>query len=443
MSYFGTDGIRKKAEEFTEPLLKGIAKGVSDYGFALKPEGNFKVLIGGDTRESSEWIINELESAFESLGVEFGSVGIFSTPGISYVFYEMGFDFAIDVTASHNPWTDNGIKIFERGNGASIKLSDRGRDYIEKAIEANVDYPIAAVSTREDLHSEALEIYKNHLREFVGDADFTGLNIGIDCANGATGIIGGDIFKEFGAKVTEINRSPIYGRTINDSCGSTHLEMLRNLIMEQKFDFGAAFDGDGDRILMIDSNGEVVDGDQMIVILAEAMKLKSAAITVMANQGIFEWAKDNNIELEVTSVGDENVAKAMREKNIQIGGEQSGHIILPNEATGDGVATALCIAKTVVKSGKTLSELASSMARFPQVIVNIDANNDQKTSFKTSEKIRKLLLSYNDMIAEVSGRLLVRPSGTEPLIRVTMWGNDAEKINLLANRLAKEIEEAL
>ena len=443
MSYFGTDGIRKKASEFTPEFLRAVAKGLANYGESLKPEGGIKVLIGGDTRESSEAMIRDFEEAFESLGVEYGSVGVLSTPAISYVFYEMGFDFAIDITASHNPWTDNGIKIFERGSKGSIKLSDAGREFIEKAIEAGQDYPVVATELRENLHDEAVEIYLEHLRSFVGDASFAGMKIGLDCANGATSVVNKRIFEEFGAEVMLINCNENYGQVINKDCGSTHIEALQKIVVENHLDFGAAFDGDGDRVLMVDKNGDAVDGDQMIVILAESMGLKSAAVTVMANQGIFDWAKRTGVSLEVTPVGDENVAEAMRTKGIMIGGEQSGHVILPNEATGDGMATALVIAAVIAKNGKSLDELASSMTRFPQITVNIRATEKQKAMLKTSNKIKSLLLEYDQKIAANNGKLLVRPSGTESLVRITVWGKDEAKITTLADELAKKIDEYL
>ena len=345
MKYFGTDGIRGKAERFTSDFLSAIVKGLVDYAGE-----DIKVLIGGDTRESSEWILADLERALETFGIEYASVGVLSTPAINYCFYEMGFDFAIDVTASHNPYTDNGIKIFERGQSSGQKLSDSGCEIIEQSLDNIIKTELVSSTIREDLHFEALEIYKTHLKDYIGDVDLSGLKIGLDCANGATSALNKVVFEEFGAKVNLIHSDENYGRKINKNCGSTHLESLQKLVKEKNLDLGIAFDGDGDRCLLIDSKGEIVDGDQIIAILTKFLGLNSAVVTVMANQGLINWAKKEKINLEITSVGDSNVALAMREKNIELGGEQSGHVILPGESTGDGMLTALLVCKAVVKS---------------------------------------------------------------------------------------------
>ncbi len=438
MKYFGTDGIRGKAEKFTPEFLAKIVKGLVDYAGE-----NIKVLIGGDTRESSEWILADLERALETFGIEYGNVGVLSTPAINYCFFEMGFDFAIDVTASHNPYTDNGIKIFEREKNSGQKLCDKGCAVIEKSLDDTLEIETIAPTIRENLHPEALEIYKAHLKNYVGEVDLSGLKIGLDCANGATSALNKTIFEEFSAKVELIHSDENYGRKINKDCGSTHLESLQKLVKDKKLDFGVAFDGDGDRCLLVNSQGEIVDGDQIIAILTRFLGLNSAVVTVMANQGLINWAKKEKINLEITSVGDSNVALAMREKKIEIGGEQSGHVILPGESTGDGMLTALLVCKAVVKSQKSFDELAGLFEKLPQIMINMEATPAQKESLKTKGEVKKLLLEYNKKIESVSGRLLVRPSGTENLIRITMWGDDDKKIEKLANDLKKELEELL
>ena len=438
MKYFGTDGIRQKADKFTSEFLAAIVKGIADYA------GNdIKVLIGGDTRESTEWILADLETALETFGIEYGNVGVLPTPAINYCFTEMGFNIAIDVTASHNPYTDNGIKIFEHGNdGTGIKLSEKGRETIESALDSNLDYTPISPTIRENLHDEAVKIYKNHLLEYLGPANFTGLHLGMDCANGATSVVGKTIFEELGAKVELINADDSYNTKINHDCGSTHLESLQNLVKEQNLDFGVAFDGDGDRCLMIDKNGEIVDGDQIIAILANYLKLDSIAVTVMANQGILNWAKEQGLRLTVTPVGDSNVAAAMREKHIAIGGEQSGHVILPDEATGDGMLAALLVTKAITTTGKNLNELAKIITKFPQINLTLDASPEQKQRLENPE-IKSLIAKYEEKLKPVSGRLLVRPSGTENLVRVTMWGDNEKEITSLANELKNELGEIL
>lgn len=438
MKYFGTDGIRQEANKFTKDFLNSIIVGLADYAGTDK-----KVLIGGDTRESSEWILQDLSEALESLGFEYASVNVLPTPAINYCFFEMGFDFAIDVTASHNPYTDNGIKIFERGAKTGIKLTEPGCMAIEKALEEHKTINIVATTDRANLHDEAVNIYKEHLLSYLKEADFSGLNLGMDCANGAMSTINKSIFADLGANVELINADENYGQGINSNCGSTHLEQLKSLVTENNLDFGIAFDGDGDRTLLINHNGEEVDGDEMIAILANYLNLDKIAISVMANQGILNWAKENHVHAEITPVGDSNVAEAMRIHHIDIGGEQSGHVILPGETTGDGMLTSLMITKVVTETNKPLRELASIITKYPQVIVNMPATKEQKENLKSSEEVKKLLLEYDEKLKSADGRLLVRPSGTELLIRITMWGNDKEQITKLANQLKNKLGEML
>ena len=438
MKYFGTDGIRQPAAKFTPEFLFKIASGLVDYA-----GDGIKVLIGGDTRESTEWIIKDLESAFETLGVEYSTVDVLPTPAINFCFYQMNYDFAIDVTASHNPYTDNGIKIFERGKSSGTKLCEEGCQTIENSLDQPLTYDPVPTTLRENLHEEAVALYKEHLLSYLQPTDFTGLSIGMDCANGATSVINKTIFEQLGANVSLINADSSYGQKINHDCGSTHLEKLQTLVKENHLDFGVAFDGDGDRCLMVDHEGTIVDGDEIIAILANYLHLDKIAITVMANQGIINWAKDNHIHAEITAVGDSNVAEAMRTYGIEIGGEQSGHVILPKEATGDGMLTALMVTKVVSDTKKSLKDLARIITKFPQVIVNLDSTPEQKQALKEKDSAKQLLLDYDRKLEAVEGRLLVRPSGTEPLIRITMWGNDEPTIITLANELKTKLGEIL
>lgn len=437
MKYFGTDGIRQEATKFTPDFLAAIVKGLVDY-----TNDCVKILIGGDNRESTEWILQDLETALETFGIEYANVGILPTPAINYCFYQMGFDFAIDVTASHNPYTDNGIKIFERGEDCGVKLSEKGCAAIEKALESPQSYTPISPSLRENLHDEALELYLEHLRDYVGVCNFKGLHIGLDCANGATSIIGKTIFEQLGAKVNLIHADKSYNTKINEKCGSTNLHSLQRLVTTKKLNFGIAFDGDGDRCMLINEIGEEIDGDQTLAILADYFKLDTIVTTVMVNQGLLNWAKKKGINLEVTSVGDSNVRNAMDKEHIKLGGEQSGHIILPDEPTGDGILTALMIAKIISESQKSLGELTSNITKFPQITLNMPATPAQKKALQ--HKIAKNLIEeYDKNLKTVQGRLLVRPSGTEPIIRITIWGNDATAIEVIANKLKKELESIL
>lgn len=447
--YFGTDGIRGKAEKFSPEFIGKVAKGLVDYA----GDSNKKVLLGGDTRESSEWIIRDFERAFETLGVECSSAGVMPTPGINYAFYDMDFDYAVDVTASHNPYIDNGIKVFERGTHSGIKLSQAGVEKIENALDDINTLSLVETELQENLHEDALERYTQHLLDYVARFDkpdgkheavqLDGLKIGIDCANGATSVMAERVFGALGAEITAINTDASYGQKINQDAGSTHMEHIQELVIDNGLDFGMAFDGDGDRCLMVDSEGCIVDGDKLIVIIAEYLGLPKVAATVMANQGLFEWSKRAFVGIEVTDVGDQKVAEAMKTKNILLGGESSGHIILPGEPMGDGVLTALVISKIVKTSGKTLSELAKSMDSFPQVVENFEASSVAKERLAADPEAKKILEAYEKHLTAVEGRLLVRPSGTEDLIRVTMWGNNLADITELAKNLANDLKSIL
>ena len=438
MQYFGTDGIRNKAEQFAPEFLAKIIRGLIDHA------GNeIKVMLGGDTRESTEWILQDLSAALETFGIEYSNVGVLPTPAINYCFYEMGFNYAIDVTASHNPYTDNGIKIFERGQSSGQKLNQTACRTIEKSLSESITYHPVSTTYREDLHDEALTLYKEHLINYLGETNFNNLKIAIDCANGATSVIGASIFDSLGAKTQPIHADSNYNTKINHNCGSTHLESLQKLVTKNHLDLGIAFDGDGDRCLLIDHTGNEIDGDQIIAILTNHLKLDKIAVTVMANQGLLNWAKNRQITTEITAVGDSNVAEAMRTHQIQIGGEQSGHIILPGEPTGDGMLTSLMVTKTIAETHEPLHDLAEIYQKSPQVVVNMPATPEQKNTLKTSEKAKQLLLDFSQKLETIDGRLLVRPSGTEPLIRITIWGNDEKTIAAFANELKAKLKEAL
>ncbi len=440
--YFGTDGIRGKADMFTAEFIQKAVWGLKNYTKPKQRE-QLRVLLGGDTRESTEWILRDLETVLESLGIEYGNVGVLPTPAINYCFYQMGFDFAVDVTASHNTYEDNGLKIFERGKKYGVKLCPEGVRTVEEALDGQSSYATVATELREDLHQEALERYLEHLREYVGQASLKGLKIGLDCANGAVSVVGGRIFEELGAEVTVINSDDRYGTVINRGVGSTHIESLQELVRREGLDFGAAFDGDGDRCLMVDAEGNLVDGDQLLAILTHYLNLPSMVTTVAANQGLMEWAKLHNINLRITDVGDQNVGAEMRKENIKIGGEQSGHVILPGESMGDGMLTALMAAKAVSDTGESLAQLAGAIPRFPQVSLNTPATKEQKAMLLNDEKVAKLLDSANEALASVGGRVLVRASGTEELIRVTLWGKNADEIRTLAEKIVQDLRKLL
>lgn len=431
--YFGTDGIRGKAEMFTADFLYKIVRGL---GVRDK-----KVMIGGDTRESTERILGDLARAISAEGGEVVNVSVLATPAINFAFYQLGADYAIDVTASHNPYTDNGIKIFERGEKCGVKLGAEKREVVERALNDN------SLAMPEDANGagrteSAVELYEKHLLDYLGNVDLGGLKVALDCANGATSVVGGVAFEKLGAEATVINNDANFGQKINAGVGSTHIEGLQKVVREGEFNLGAAFDGDGDRCMLVDERGEVVDGDQILAILAEYWGLDKVAGTVMSNQGLLNWGRERGVEVVTTDVGDQNVAKAMMEQNIKVGGEQSGHIILPNEAMGDGMLTALVVAKIMSEKKQSLNALASTMKKTPQVMINVEADKSEKARLGDAE-VQELLAEFSSRLEPVHGRLLVRPSGTEALVRVTLWGDSEVKIAELGEELVNKLKEKI
>ena len=443
MKYFGTDGIRREASQFTPEFITKIIAGLADYANTIITDRPAKVLIGGDTRESTEWILTDLAAALETFGFDYASVDVLPTPAINYCFYQMGFDFAIDVTASHNSFIDNGIKIFERGDTSGIKLGEQGCTAIESSLISDHTYTLISPTDRASLHTDALALYAEHLRNYLGDVSFANLKIGLDCANGATSVINKQIFEALGAKVELISANSSYGRLINENCGSTHLEQLKSLVRENNLDFGVAYDGDGDRCLLIDHAGHTITGDEIIAIIANYLHLDSIAVTVMSNQGLLNWAAENHIHTEITSVGDSNVAAAMRTHHIQLGGEESGHIILPGEPTGDGILTSLLVTKIISETDNSLHDLANIFTKLPTVSLTIPATDAQKEAVRQNPAITSIISHFEEKVNRVSGRLLVRPSGTEPKIRITLWGTDETIITKLANELKEELCKSL
>ena len=538
IKYFGTDGIRQKAEAFTPGFIQAITLGIVRYlGNARETEDGMerpaKVLLGGDTRESTEWILRYFEEALETIGIDHGNVGVLPTPAINYAFYEMGYDLAIDVTASHNPASDNGIKIFERGDAIGglesvmpggvgfqgtgttpsgkdlsarlkkypygIKLSQAGVNAIENALENETGFDVGVVEFAEYLHDDARNRYLDHLKQYLENIgpsvlperkkpDFSALKIGLDCANGATSVTAKAIFEYFGAQVEVIHDDPTYGEKINQNCGSTHLESLTQLVKEKNLDFGAAFDGDGDRCLMVDKDGTVIDGDDMVACIAGYLGLPKVAVTIMANKGLLNWSKNTGIALVMTDVGDQNVSAKMREEGILLGGEQSGHIILPGESMGDGVLTALVMTKIYnetrskklnedkllisyeemqkAKSNQTsknqttpetknspdlnakqaaevsLSSLCSSLKKLPQTIKNQPVSHSLKNAFRNHSKLAEEFIAQQANKLEPLGwSLNIRASGTEELVRITIWGDNPEKITQKATKIASDLLE--
>ncbi len=444
---FGTDGARGIAnKDLTCEMAMQIGRAAA---MVLVDEHieRPKVIIGSDTRASSPMLECAIAAGLCSVGADVLIAGVVPTPAVAYLVKTYNYDAGVMISASHNPCEYNGIKIFKSDG---YKLPDALEKKIEEIILDAAEVPpvkIGGAVGRVERSEAAVFDYLEHLLTTV-DGDFSGMKIAIDCANGSSSITAPELFMRLNAECTVICAEPD-GVNINDNCGSTHLERLQKCVVENGLDLGIAFDGDADRLLAVDENGDIVDGDKIIAICANALKQagkltgNKAVVTVMSNMGFYEFCKNHGIEYETTSVGDRYVLENMVENNYKIGGEQSGHVIfLDYASTGDGQLTALQLLSNVKKSGKKLSELAKCMTVYPQVLVNVKVSEMGKVRYKTDEEIKK---AVNEAKAELGndGRVLVRVSGTEPLIRVMLEGKDEAQITRLANEIAEVVRERL
>ena len=457
MALFGTDGIRGVANrDLTAELALDIAVAAAHILVENNPDksrgtnssgqnaSNSRpvAIVGQDSRASGEFLEAAVVAGLTSAGVDVYRVGILPTPAIAHLVAESGADLGVMISASHNPMPDNGIKLFSRGGG---KLDDA----IEAAIEGRIgepwQRPTGANVGRAINDESARERYLKHLLSSVS-TPLKGLKIVVDCANGAASTVAPEAYRRAGAEVIAIFDSP-NGWNINEGCGSTHLHHLRAAVLREGADIGFAHDGDADRVLAVDAAGNEVDGDAIMTILARGFKasgtLKSDTVvaTVMSNLGFFHAMKDAEIKVETTAVGDRYVLEKMIEKDFTLGGEQSGHLIMREFATtGDGALTALALAQEVAKSGKTLQELATVMVRFPQVLVNV--KNVAKEKLATSEPIKAAVLAAEAKLGD-HGRVLLRASGTEPLVRVMVEAQSDNLASEIANDLAKVVQAEL
>lgn len=444
---FGTDGARGVANsELTPELAMNIGRAAACV--LIDKEGDRpKVMIGKDTRMSSDMLENALAAGLCSVGADVLILGEIPTPAVAFLVKEYKYDAGIMISASHNPCEFNGIKIFQ-GNG--FKLSDELEEKIESIILDSSEVPPVKIGgdVGKVYYSQTgKEDYINHIVNSA-DTSLAGMKVAFDCANGSSARTAKSIFTKLGIEGTFISCEPD-GVNINDNCGSTHLENLCKLVADGDFELGIAFDGDADRMLAVDCNGEVVDGDKIIAICAKAMKqagtLKSdtAVVTVMSNMGFFKFCEKNGIKCEITSVGDRYVLENMLENDYNLGGEQSGHIILKDNATtGDGQLSAVKLLSVIKSSKKSLKELAGEMEKYPQVLVNVKVTNEGKAAYATDEVI-KMKIAETEKILGDDGRVLVRLSGTEPLIRVMLEGKDLSLITDLANEIADIVKERL
>ena len=452
---FGTDGARGVANsELTCELAMQIGRAAA---MVLTEQSNKrpKVLIGMDTRASSQMLESAISAGLCSVGADVMLLGEIPTPAVAYLVKKYGYDAAVMISASHNPCEYNGIKIFQ-GNG--YKLPDALEEQIESIILDKTQVPpikvggdvgrvIRSRTSIIDYSSYLKSVAQDELSEY-GMENFNGLKIAVDCSNGAASVTAPRVFMRLCDDCFFMACHP-NGTNINANCGSTHLEVLQDFVVRNNCDVGLAFDGDADRFLAVDENGDVVDGDKLIAIFAKHMKNKgklknnAAVVTVMSNMGFFKFCEENGIHCEKTKVGDRYVLENMLENDFVIGGEQSGHIIFREFATtGDGELSALKLLCVMKESGKKLSELASEMEVFPQVLVNVRVSDFGKARFPRDEEIKKAIEAAEKELGN-DGRVLVRVSGTEPLVRVMLEGKDEEKINILAQEIAQVIRERL
>lgn len=441
---FGTDGVRGIAN--TE-LTAEVAYNLGRAGAYVLTEGTHKpkILVGMDTRISGHMLEASLVAGILSVGAEAVSVGVIPTPAIAYLTRKYGADAGVMISASHNPVEYNGIKFFDN---KGYKLSDELEDAIQNVIETNfegVPTPVGGDLGRRYIEESAMEDYVEFAKSTV-DVNLKGMKIALDCANGASYETAVDTFRALGAEVVVINNDPD-GVNINKNCGSTHPEELMDYVVRKNCDLGLAFDGDADRCLAVDEKGNLINGDFIMVICAKYLKehklLKDNVLvtTVMSNLGLDIALEKEGIKSVKTKVGDRYVLEEMLKEGYKLGGEQSGHVIfLDFNTTGDGLITGLQLASIIKKSGKTLSQLASVMRELPQVLVNAKIPNDKKEIYKTDSEIVTEIKNIEEAL-HGCGRVLIRPSGTEPLVRVMLEGENQEEIDKMAHSLAKLIAD--
>lgn len=444
---FGTDGMRGLAGEFplNEETIKVVGQSLTRQ-FTVKLGRSPKFIVGRDTRESGEWIENAFCKGSVSQNAECKTAEIITTPGVAFLTREFNFDAGIVISASHNPFYDNGLKIFLP---SGKKLDEETERAIEKDIyenkfknELQKSHRSTDVSTVSGFQTR----YLDYLKEEFNELSLSNFKMIVDCANGAASRLAPILFKSFGADVISINNQPD-GKNINENCGSLHLENLRNRVLEENADFGVAFDGDADRALFVDEKGNLVDGDATLWVMANFLKshgkLKNDTVvaTVMSNIGLELALKSQEITLLRASVGDKYVLQELIKNDLSVGGEQSGHIIFPHKSlVGDGMMTTLYLLETIYEKKQSLSELTQGFTQFPQILINVKVR--EKVPFN---EVREIVESSETIESELAGkgRLLLRYSGTENLARVMIEGENQKEIEAQAKILADVIKNVI
>ena len=442
--YFGTDGVRGVANQDLTPELAFKLGRYGGYVLAHnKDKKHPKVLVGRDTRVSGEMLESALIAGLVSIGAEVMRLGVISTPGVAYLTKEMEAELGVMISASHNPVEDNGIKFF---CSDGFKLSDAQEEEIEELLNAenpDIPRPVGEDIVHYSDYFEGSQKYLSYLKSTV-DVDFEGMKIALDGAHGSTSSLAPFLFGDLEADTVTVGCNPD-GYNINDQVGSTHPEKLAETVVEKECDFGLAFDGDGDRLIAVDEKGDIIDGDQIMFIIGQEMaknqELNHNMIvsTVMSNLGFYKALEAEGIQSNKTKVGDRYVVEEMRRGGYNLGGEQSGHIVMMDyNTTGDGLLTGVQLASVIKLTGKKLSELAAQMKKYPQSLVNVKVTDKHRVeeNVAVQEEMTKVEVDMNG-----EGRILVRPSGTEPLVRVMVEAATDEKAQAYAERIAKVVEE--
>ena len=451
--YFGTDGIRRIANtELTPELVYRVAK-AGAYALSKHTDHTPTILIGRDTRISGTLIESAMTAGFLSYGANVKLLGVLPTPAVAYLTRKLNADASVVISASHNTFEFNGVKYF---SNKGMKIPDEIEEEIEEIMESDEEFKkltatsekIGVSEIRTDLSDKYIEFFKEIFAENLKKYNRDDFEVAIDTANGATYEVAEEVFKTLGIKYHIINNHPD-GININNNCGSTHLEMLRDYVLSNKLSLGVAYDGDGDRCLAIDELGNIIDGDNLLAIISrylnneQMLKNNTVVATVMSNLGLNKYCEKENISLIQTKVGDRYVLEEMLKSGYNLGGEQSGHIILLDyNPTGDGILTSLMLIQAILESGKTASELSSKLKTYPQVLVNAKVSSDKKYDYEKNEEIKTAIEELEKEFSG-NGRVLIRPSGTEPLVRVMIEGEDQNYIEEKATEIAKKIEENL
>ena len=448
--YFGTDGIRRIANtELSPELVYRVAK-AGAYVLSKHTDKAPTILIGRDTRLSGTLIESAMVAGFLSYGANVKLLGVMPTPAVAYLTRKLKADASVVISASHNTFEFNGIKYF---SNKGMKIPDEIEEEIEEVMDSGKLDELSAISAkigvseiRTDLLDEYIYFFRKIFDDNIEKYNRQDFKVAIDTANGATYQVADKVFKTLGINHVIINNNP-NGININDGCGSTHLEMLKEYVIKNKMSLGIAYDGDGDRCLAVDENGEEIDGDKLLAIISNYLKKQgklsknTIVATVMSNLGLNKYAEKENLQFVQTKVGDRYVLEEMIKNGYNLGGEQSGHVILLDyNPTGDGILTSLMLIQAILECGKKASELGAMVQKYPQVLINAKVESDKKYDYEKNAEIKKAIEELEKEF-DGNGRVLIRPSGTEPLVRVMIEGKDKKEIEEKAKKVANLIEK--